>query len=174
MSTPKSKSGAAIDGALEILTLGLDGHVFAVEAVHVREILDLVPVTEVPSARSFVAGLINVRGNVVPLADLRTKFGMEQRESTIDTRIVVIEIELDGVQTTIGLLADKVYEVTEITATSMEETPKIGMTWRHEFIRCVGKRGDDFIIVLDTAAIFASSLRRKTEFGAGAAGRDAA
>jgi purine-binding chemotaxis protein CheW len=157
---------------LEVLTLRLDGHLFALEAAHVREILDLGPVTEVPSANPFVNGLINVRGRVVPLADLRLKFGMERSASTIDTRVVVIEVDLAGDQTTIGLLADKVYEVTEIVPTEIEETPRIGMIWRQEYIRCVGKRGDDFIIVLDIAAIFSSALRDKS--GTDGAKRNAA
>jgi purine-binding chemotaxis protein CheW len=148
-------------GALEVLTLGLDGHIFALEAAYVREILDLGPVTEVPSANPFVNGLINVRGKVVPLADLRRKFGMEQSAATIDTRVVVIEIDLGGDQTTIGLLADKVYEVTEIVPAQIEETPRIGMTWRHEYIRCIGKRGEDFIVVLDIATIFSSGRNDK-------------
>jgi purine-binding chemotaxis protein CheW len=164
MSMQDRKTAGQTDGsALEVLTLGLDGHIFALEAAHVREILDLVPITEVPTANPFVAGLINVRGKVVPLADLRTKFGMERRATTIDTRIIVIEIPLGGDQTTIGLLADKVYEVTEIHAAAIEETPRIGMTWRQEFIRCIGKRGDDFIVVLDIATVFSSVLRHKSE-----------
>ena len=152
---------------LEVLTLCLDKQKFALEASHVREILDLVPVTEVPTAGAFVHGLINVRGKVVPLADMRTKFGMEQKPPTIDTRIVVIEINLDGDQTTIGLLADKVYEVTELAATVLEETPKIGMLWRHEYIRCIGKADDDFIVVLDIGAIFGAAKKDKPELPGG-------
>jgi len=151
-------------GPLEVLTVSLDGHMFAIEAVHVREILDLVPATEVPNSNPFVNSLINVRGKVVPLADLRHKFGMPQRPSTIDTRIVVIEIDLDGHQTTVGLLADKVYEVAELAAAVLEDTPKIGMTWRKEFFRCVGKRGDDFVVVLDIASIFTTTRREKSDF----------
>ncbi|WP_204308180.1 chemotaxis protein CheW, partial [Klebsiella aerogenes] len=74
-----------------------------------------------------------------------------------------IEIDLAGDQTTIGLLADKVYEVTEIVPAEIEETPRIGMIWRQEYISCVGKRGDDFIIVLDIAAIFSSALRDRKD-----------
>lgn len=144
------------DRALEVVTLGLQGEIFAIEATHVREILDLVPITEVPNGPPFASGLINVRGKVVPLADLRLKFGMEQKPSTIDTRIIVIEIDLDGIPTTVGILADKVYEVTEVAGASLEETPKIGMRWRPEFIRCIGKRGTDFIVVLDIERIFST------------------
>jgi purine-binding chemotaxis protein CheW len=141
---------------LEVLTLALDGEIFAVEAEIVREILDQVPITEVPNARPFVGGLINVRGKVVPLVDLRVKFGMAPKPPTIDTRIVVIEVDLEGEPTIVGILADKVYEVTEITESALEETPRIGMRWRSEFIRCVGKRAADFIIVLDIEHVIAS------------------
>ncbi len=151
--------------ALEALTFSLNGQAFALEASYVREILDLVPVTEVPTSNPFARGLINVRGKIVPLADLRYKLGMEERPPTIDTRIVVIELDLDGDLTTIGLLAEKVHEVTSIAAAEMEETPKIGMIWRREYIRGVGKRDDDFIVVLDIAAIFSSALQKKQDVG---------
>jgi len=144
------------DKALEVLTLSLEGEIFAIEASYVREILDLVPITEVPGSKPFIGGLINVRGKVVPLADPRLKFGMVRRLPNIDTRIVVIEIDLDGDATTVGIRADKVHEVTEVNAASLEETPKIGMKWRPEFVRCIGKRGADFIAVLDIARIFLS------------------
>jgi purine-binding chemotaxis protein CheW len=142
--------------SLEVLTLALHGEIFALEVEHVREILDLVPITEVPNSRPFVNGLINVRGKVVPLADLRLIFGMEQTAPTIDTRIVVVEVEIDGVPTTIGIRADKVYEITAVAASALEETPRIGMRWRSEFIHCIGKRGTDFIVVLDIARIFSA------------------
>jgi len=153
------------DGAIEVLTLDLDGHTFAVPATYVHEILDLVPVTEVPGANPFVAGLINVRGRVVPFADLRHKFGMPAKPTTIDARVVVIEVDLDGESTMVGLLADKVHEVTEIAAADVEETPRIGLTWRREFIDCIGKLGDDFVVVLDIAEIFASRPRSGRDAG---------
>jgi purine-binding chemotaxis protein CheW len=142
--------------AIEALTFGLGGEVFAIDAHAVREILDLVPVTRVPGSRDFVPGLINVRGRVVPLADLKVKFGMPAREADIDTRIVVVEIDLGGEPTIVGLLADKVYEVTEIGGASIEETPEIGMKWRPDFIRGIGKRGAEFIIIPDFDRVFAS------------------
>lgn len=161
------------NGSLEVLTLKLGGHVFALEAAHVREILDLVPATEVPTARPVVSSLINVRGQVVPLADLRHKFSMEILPSNIDTRIVVIEISIDGIMTTVGLLADKVFEVTELAPTALENTPKIGMVWRPEYIRCIGKCGEGFIVVLDIEAIFSTPSAAKLDHG-GEAARTAA
>ena len=90
----------------------------------------------------------------MPVADLRLKFGMEQAPDTIDTRIVVIEIEIDRIPTIVGIRADKVHEVTELLPSALEETPKLGMKWRPEFIRCIGKRGSDFIVVPNIERIF--------------------
>lgn len=140
---------AASEAAREVVTLEMQGEVFAIDAHWVREILDMVPVTEVPNAQPFVSGLINVRGKVVPLADLRLHFGMPQSPPTVDTRIVVIDAMVGGESTAVGILADRVYEVTEIAPAAIEETPRIGLRWRPEYISGIGKRGADFIIILD-------------------------
>jgi len=150
--------------SLAVLTLGMQSEIFALEAGYVREILDLVPVTGVPNSDPYVDGLINVRGKVVPLADLRLIFGMPRTEPTIDTRIVVVEVPIDGDPTIVGIRADKVYEITELDAGSLEETPRIGMRWRPEYISCIGKRGADFVVVIDIERILAG----------GAAGDEAA
>ncbi len=142
---------------LEVLMLDLSGEMFAVEAMHVREILDLVPICEVPHSAPFVNGLINVRGKIVPLADLRIRFGMEQRPASVDTRIVVIELEMDGEPVTVGIRADKVHEVAELSAAVLQDTPKVGLRWRPEFIRCIGKREGDFVVVLDIARVFSAA-----------------
>lgn len=142
---------------LEVVTLGLDGEIFAIDAGLVHEILEMVPVTRVPGAKPFVGGLLNVRGKVVPLADPRVRLGMECRPPTIDSRILVLEVEVDGEPTIVGLLADKVYEVTEVAAAALEETPRIGMRWPPHLIRCIGKRGDDFIIVLEVSRLFSTN-----------------
>ncbi|MDR3437988.1 chemotaxis protein CheW [Telmatospirillum sp.] len=140
----------------EALTFALGGEIFAINANLVREILDMIPQTEVPGSRPFVGGLINVRGKVVPLADLRIKFDMKQTPPTIDSRIVVVEIPLDGEPTMVGLLTDKVYEVTEIGGASIEDTPDIGMRWRPDFIKGIGKRRDEFIVIPNIERIFTS------------------
>lgn len=143
------------DAGFEALTLALGGEIFAIEAGLVHEILDLIPVTEVPGARAFVSGLINVRGKVVPLADLRLKFGMAAPPPTPDTRVVVVEIDLDGEPTVVGLLADKVYEVTGIAHATIEQTPDIGMKWPAEYVKGIGQRGTDFIVIPDIIRLFA-------------------
>jgi purine-binding chemotaxis protein CheW len=147
-------ASASASDSMEAVMLGLGGEIFALEAGIVREILDPVPVTEVPGARAFMRGVINVRGKVIPLADLRLCFGMEATPPTQDTRMVVVEIDLDGDPTTVGILADKVHEVTQIAAASTEEAPRIGMQWRPEFIRRIGKRNGDFVVIPNMERIF--------------------
>ncbi|HTJ57328.1 MAG TPA: chemotaxis protein CheW [Devosiaceae bacterium] len=142
------------NGSMKALTLRLHDEIFAIEAESVREILDLVPVTEVPNAPAYVGGLINVRGRVVPLADLRVVFGMERPIGDEDTRIVVLETEIEGEPTIIGIIADKVHEVTEIDAASVEEAPRVGMRWRPEFVSGIGKRNGEFIIIPNLGRIF--------------------
>lgn len=138
---------------LQVLMVGLGNEIFAVETDMVREIIDPVPVTRVAGARAFLPALVNVRGNVIPLADLRIRFGMPKTEQTADTRIVVIEVEIDGDPVTLGLLADKVYEVTEVSTRQMQQTPRLGSHWRPEFIRFITKWSDEFVIVPDMSRI---------------------
>ena len=150
------EAGGEGGGTLQVLTLGLAGEIFAIETERVREVLDLVPITRIPNSRPFVKGLINVRGKVVTVTDLRVKFGMPPAPDSRDSRIVVIEVRIDGEPTLVGALADRVYEVTDVGAGQIEEVPRIGMRWRPEFIRAIGKRGDDFIIIADIDQVFAS------------------
>jgi purine-binding chemotaxis protein CheW len=142
--------------AMRALTLRLEGEIFAIAAESVREILDLVPVTEVPNAPAFVTGLINVRGRVVPLADLRVIFDMSRPEPDQDTRIVVLEIDLEGEATIVGILADKVHEVTDIESGVIQEAPRVGMRWRPDFVRGIGRRNGNFVIIPDLERIFAT------------------
>ncbi len=139
----KVKSAGA---EMQALVFELGGEIFAIDAAQVREILDEVPITQVPNARPFVDGLINVRGRVVPLADLRVAFGMARSEMDQDSRIVVIEIELDDEPTIVAIYADRVHDVTDIETAAIEEAPKVGMRWRAEYVHGIGKRGDSFVI----------------------------
>ncbi|MGQ3212672.1 MAG: chemotaxis protein CheW [Shinella sp.] len=139
---------------LEVLTFDIAGETFAIEAVMVREILDLLPETPVPGARPFVASILNFRGRVIPLADIRIAFGMEATTVTNDSRIIVIELELDGEPVLIGVRTDKVNEVTTLSKTASEPPPSVGMRWRADYIDCLVKRDSDFIIVPNIHAIF--------------------
>ncbi|OKO89093.1 chemotaxis protein CheW [Bradyrhizobium sp. NAS80.1] len=133
--------------AMQVVMIGLGDEKFALDAGLVREIIDPVPATKVAGARSFVPSVINVRGNVIPLADLRIRFGMPQLDNSADTRIVVIELQLDGEPVLVGVTADKVYEVTEISQSDVQQTPRVGMHWKPEFIRFIAKWREEFVIV---------------------------
>ena len=140
-----------------ILTVGLGGEVFAIPAGIVREILNIGRVTPVPTAPAFICNLINVRGRVVPLADLRLRFGMPAAAPTMDTRIVVLEVSLDGEPTTVAVLADKVYEVTQLDEVVSTDVPRIGTRWRPEFVVTIGRRNSQFVMVLDIDQVFAAT-----------------
>ncbi|WP_395445104.1 chemotaxis protein CheW [Caulobacter sp. UC70_42] len=146
----------ASDAPIEALTFDLQGETFALEAGLVQEVLDLLPETPVPGARPFVGAVINFRGRVIPLVDLRLAFDMSAGAPTIDSRIVVIKYVLDGEQALIGLRADKVHEVTTITRDTTEQAPRVGMSWRPDFIRLLARRGGDLIVIPDLEQIFAT------------------
>ena len=152
-----SRKNLGGDADMEVLTFNLHGEVFALEATKVQEILDVLPETRVPGAKRFVDSVVNFRGRVIPLADLRLAFGMEATETTIDSRIVVIEMDLSGETTLIGLRTDKVNEVTTLAMTASEPPPSVGMRWRPDFIQGLFKRGGEIIILPNLQAIFAQN-----------------
>lgn len=143
----EGQAGEHQTDAMQVVMIGLGEEKFALDAGLVREIIDPVPVTKVAGARAFVPSVINVRGNVIPLADLRIRFGMPQLDNSADTRIVVIELTLEGEPVLVGVTADKVYEVTEISQTDVQQTPRVGMHWKPEFIRFIAKWREEFVIV---------------------------
>lgn len=132
---------------IQVVMLGIGGETFALDAALVREIIDPIPTTRVAGARSFVPGVVNVRGNVVPLADISERFGLARRAATPDSRFVVIEIEIDGDPVVMALMADKVHEVTEIDPTDAQQMPRVGTRWKPEFIRQIVKWRGEFVIV---------------------------
>ena len=138
----------------QYLTFKLDGEVFALAIGKVREVLDFTSVTRVPQTPSYMRGVINLRGSVVPVMDLRLKFGLEKTEKTVNTCIIITEIELDGETTILGALADSVQEVLDLDADQIEPPPRIGTKLRTEFIRGMGKHGEEFIIILDIDKVF--------------------
>ena len=135
------------DTAMQVVMIGLGDEKFALDAGLVREIIDPIPATKVAGAKAFLPSVINVRGNVIPLADLRIRFGMPMSDDSTDTRIVVIEVDIGGDPVLVGVMADKVYEVTEISRTDVQQTPRVGMHWKPEFIRFITKWRDEFVIV---------------------------
>ncbi|MBN2161681.1 MAG: chemotaxis protein CheW [Pontiellaceae bacterium] len=149
-------SAAVTKQDIQCLTFDLDEETFAVEVHRVREVLDPTKVTKIPRAPDFLLGIINVRGNVIPVVDLHKKLGMPHSNVGNDSRIVVLEADLDGEITTLGALADAVREVTDLNGADIEPAPKIGSRWKSEFIEGIGKLGEDFVILLNIDRVFSS------------------
>ncbi len=147
-------SVSAITETTQYLTFMLGDEVFAIEISKVREVLDFTAITKVPRTPDFMRGVINLRGNVVPVVDMRLKFGMTKTENTVNTCIIIVEIALDGDITVLGALADSVQEVIELEPDKIEPAPRIGTRLRTDFIKGMGKREEQFIIILDIDKVF--------------------
>lgn len=140
----------------QYLTFKLEDEVYGLAIGKVREVLDFTKVTRVPQTPGYMRGVINLRGSVVPVIDLNLKFGMNSTEKTVNTCIIIAEIEMDGEVTVLGALADSVQEVVELEPEQIEPAPKIGTKLDTQFIQGMGKRDDVFIILLDIDKVFSS------------------
>jgi len=140
----------------QYLTFKLGNEVFATDVAKVREVLDLTPITAIPRTPDLMAGVINLRGSVVPVVDLRLCFGMSKTETTRNTCIVVVEVVLDSESMVIGALADSVEEVIDLEPEQIEPAPRIGNQIRTDFIRGMGKRDAQFIMILDIDRVFSA------------------
>ena len=138
----------------QYLTFRLGSESFGIDVAKVREILDLTTITAIPRTPNFMSGVINLRGSVVPVVDLRLCFGMAKTESTRNTCIVVVEVVLDNEATVIGALADSVEEVIDLEPDQIQPAPRIGTQIRADFIRGMGKRDTQFIMILDIDRVF--------------------
>ncbi len=149
-------------GELEVLIFELGGETFALEAILVQEILDLLPETFIPGAPALVSHVVNFRGKIVPVADLRLAFGMEPTPPTAHSRIVVIELELEGEATLLGLRTDHVHEVATFRKTTSETVPTVGIRWRRDHVRSLVRWNDDLVVLPDLAAILAPAMGAAT------------
>lgn len=146
----------SITETTQYLTFKLDEELYALDITKVQSVLDFEKVTKVPRTPEFMRGVINLRGNVVPIVDMRLKFNMSMSEKTIDSCIIIVEIILDDEITVLGCLADSVKEVIDLEPDTIEPAPKIGTKLNTEFIKGMGKRNDEFIIILDLDKIFSA------------------
>lgn len=145
----------------QFVTFSLDRQVFAVPVDVVREILDHDEPSRIPHGPSFLLGLKDVRGQGVPVIDLRLKLGMSKTIKTQDTRILVLDVPLAERTLPLGLVADKVFEVTSFPLDQVEPAPEIGVKWPSEYIAGVVRREDGFVVIVDLARLFAESERRE-------------
>ncbi len=144
----------SITETTQYLSFKLGEEIFAVDVAQVREILDVITITKVPQTPDFMQGVINLRGSVVPVMDMRLKFGMPPTERTVNTCIIVMEVIQDGETMVLGSLADSVQEVLDLEPDQIEPAPRIGTRLRSDFIKGMGKHDERFIIILDIDRIF--------------------
>jgi purine-binding chemotaxis protein CheW len=140
----------------QYVTFCLAEELFGVEVSRTREILSVISVTSVPQTPDYMLGVINLRGQVVPVIDMRLKLGLSAAEETQDTCIIVVEVLVDGEPIVVGALADAVREVLEIKSDAIEPPPRLGTRLNTEFIKGMGKIDEDFLILLDIDKIFNS------------------
>jgi len=133
----------------QYLTFTVSDELYAINVSHIREVLEFQSVSKVPRMPDFMRGIINLRGSVVPVLDLKMKFGLGKTEKSIDSSVIVTEMSMDNEMVVIGLLTDAVSEVLELEDDDIEPTPYIGTHVQTEFIKGMGKKGETFIIILD-------------------------
>ena len=149
-------SVVGITETVQYLTFKLSDEVFALDVAKVREILEITNITKVPQTPDFMRGVINLRGSVVPVIDMRLKFGMSATEQTVNTCIIVVEINMDSDTVVLGALADSVQEVVEMEPESIESAPHIGTKLNTDFIKGMGKVDSRFVMILDIDRVFSS------------------
>ena len=149
-------SVAGIMETTQYLSFKLSDEIYALDIAKVREVLDFTTVTKVPRTPEFMRGVINLRGSVVPVVDLRLKFGMTKTESSVNTCIIIVEVKVDDETTILGALADSVQEVLDLGPDHIEPAPKIGTRLNTMFIKGMGKRDNKFTIIMDIDKIFST------------------
>jgi purine-binding chemotaxis protein CheW len=144
--------GAQLAG--KYMTFKLANEEYGLEILKVREIIGLMDITRVPCTEEFMSGVINLRGKVIPVIDLRLKFSMEKCKATDQTVIIVVQYNLHGRNMTMGLLVDQVLEVLSIEGTAIEPPPEFGGTQVHnDFILGIGKADKRVIFLLDIGRV---------------------
>lgn len=138
------------------LTFNIDENVYGIPILKVSEIIGIVPITPVPKMPSFIKGVINLRGKIIPVMDLRLKFDMPERAYDENTCIIIINLEVKGAEKKIGVVVDIVSEVCGIPESDIEDAPSYGSDSDEEFISAVGKIKDKVAMLLDIESIIFS------------------
>lgn len=139
----------------QYVTLGVADDLFAIPVERVQEILEPQPIARMPNAPTDFLGVIDVRGQSVPVIDLRTRLAMPAIADTENTRIVVLDVNIGNTTGKLGLKADRVFEVTSLDDGAIEPPPRIGTRWRAECVAGVGRRNGAFVTVFDLDRLFA-------------------
>lgn len=141
----------------QYVTFGLGDETFAAPVGLVREILTYQAPSRIPNGPPYLLGLTDVRGRGVPTADLRIRLGMAPVEPTLNTRILVLDVPVEGRILSLGLVADRVYEVTGFAADEIEPSPDIGVKWRSDYISGVVRRAEGFVVLIDLARLLSTT-----------------
>jgi purine-binding chemotaxis protein CheW len=149
--------GVAKQEPLQLLTFLLDKEVYGTDIGLIQEVLEYRKVTPVPRTPNFMMGVINLRGNVVPVADLRQQFDMNIIDTTVDTCIVIVNVTVDGERTPMGILVDAVKEVISLGPGEISPPPRIGSRIDTHFISAMGRRDEEFIVILNLPRVFSKN-----------------
>lgn len=147
-------SSNTITETRQYLTFRLGEELYALDIANVREVLDYTSITRVPRMPESMLGVINLRGSVVPVIDMRLKFGIAPTEKTVNTCIVIVEVTMDDESIIIGALVDSVQEVFDLEPSQVEPPPRLGKKLNTDFIKGMGKREDEFVIILEINRVF--------------------
>jgi purine-binding chemotaxis protein CheW len=147
---------AASASEAQFVTFSLGEEVFAVPVGVVREILDYEDAFKIPNGPDYLLGLRNVRGQGVPTIDLRLKLGLTKTVPTPHTRVLVLDIPMQDRLLSLGLVADRVFEVTPFRLDQIEQAPDIGVRWRSDYISGVVRRDTGFVVIIDLARLLSS------------------
>jgi purine-binding chemotaxis protein CheW len=141
----------------QYLTFFLADEEYAIGIQRVKEIIEYTTTTKVPKVPAWIRGVINLRGNVVPVVDLAVRFGLEERPVTKTTCIVVVEVEQDSERTVMGVIADAVNQVIDLAPKDIEEPPAFGTRVRLEYLFGMGKLGKKFALILNIDSVLSAA-----------------
>lgn len=140
--------------SLQVLSFELDNDHFAIEIGIIQEVIEYRKVTRVPRCPDFMQGVINLRGQVIPVVDLRVYFGMTAKAPDLDTCIIIIDINIDDEHCAIGIIADSVQEVVEFDVSEIRPAPKIGLSVDNRFIYGMVEQGQHIMVLLSVQKVF--------------------
>jgi purine-binding chemotaxis protein CheW len=143
-------------GLQTYLSFKLNEEVFAINVSMVINILEMSHITRIPKSPDYMKGVINLRGTVLPVVDMRIRFGLPEKEVTIDTSIIVLSIDLNSEPLRIGILVDSVMEVLELQADEIVPSPAIGSKYNSNFIEGMWRKDESFIMILDIEKVFST------------------
>jgi purine-binding chemotaxis protein CheW len=155
MQTTKDRVGSTQGELRQFISFSVGDEEYGLELLRVKEVIRVREITWLPKAPSFVKGIINLRGDVIPIIDLRDKFGLEAKEATANTRVIVVEV--DG--KLMGMIVDSASQVVRIPADQIDPPPPVLGGFSQEFITGVGKMDDKLIILLNSDAILTAEER---------------